>query len=363
MDKKIWGRELIVLNKLKELLYSYLFYSWLILKGEKAKIQWLTWEITDACNSRCQLCSIWKTKTSPDILTLEEIKKVFRDPILKHLEVILLTGGEPVLRDDLIDIILFIHQILPKVRFTLSTNGILPDKVLKVVSSAIEKGVTIDVGISLDGVGEHHDKVRGVAGNFEKVDYLIKELKKIKEKHSDKLFIVAGLTLHPLTMEYAKEAEAYARKMEVHFLLQLYDEAPYYHNITNRQGAEKLEEENYKMTKVVEASCPSFHNQLLMKILKDKKIKFDCFTMRSFFILRCNGDIMPCLRMSDVKIGNIRQNSLSDIWDGHPAEEARKMVRACEGCANTWATDWSLRCNFWPFSGLLTKFLLKNIVK
>ena len=77
--------------------------------GKLPAVKYLTWEITDACNSKCQTCNIWKHGKSPDVLTFEEIKKVFSDPLFKDLEVLLITGGEAVLRDDLLDILLFAH--------------------------------------------------------------------------------------------------------------------------------------------------------------------------------------------------------------------------------------------------------------
>jgi MoaA/NifB/PqqE/SkfB family radical SAM enzyme len=325
------------------------------------KVRWLTWEITNACNSRCLLCDIWKTPRTEANLTLKEIKKTFSDPLFKNLECILLTGGEPVLRPDLAEIILFIHDKIPGIRFTLSTNAILPDRVLEVVNKALDHGVSIDVGTSLDGIGEHHDRIRGVPGNFEKVDYLIKELLKLREKHADKLSIVAGLTLHPLTVDYVQEVQEYAREKGVQFIAQLYDEAPYYHNVGKSAAAENLDHDTRKMIQEVDRLRPSIHNLIVRKILKEKIIRFKCYAMRSFFILRANGDVMPCLRMSNVKVGNVREESPSRIWQSAKAQETRKLVRQCLGCGNTWATNWSLYNNVIPFLSMIGKFIVKRL--
>jgi MoaA/NifB/PqqE/SkfB family radical SAM enzyme len=332
------------------------------LTGRPEKVRWVTWEVTDACNSRCVLCDIWKTKRSDLVLTLEEVKKTFSDPLFRDLEGVLLTGGEPVLRSDLLEIILFIHQQIPRAKFTLSTNAILPDRVLEVVRAAATAGVCLDLGVSLDGIGEHHDRIRGIPGNFEKVDYLLKELVKLRAQYPNQLLIVAGLTLHPLTVEYVQEVEDYAKKMGVHFIVQLYDEAPYYHNVGKSAAAEKLDSDTIKMLREVERLQPSMHNSIVGKLLREKTIKFRCYAFSSFFLLRANGDMMPCLRMSSVKLGNVREATPSQIWFSAKAQEMRRTVRNCAGCGNTWATDWSMYNNVWPFLGLFPRFIVRRLL-
>jgi len=332
-------------------LRSVAYYKLSQMTGHLPPVRAITWEITDACNSRCRLCNIWKHGKSPDVLTLEEIKKVFSDPLFRNLERVLITGGEAVLRKDMLDILIFIHEKLPKVkRPTLSTNALAPDRVLSVVKGALEAGMDIDLGISLDGVGEHHDMVRGVPGNFQKVDYLLDNLLALKKDYGERLTFTVGQTLHPMTLPYVDETMEYARKKGVHHFLQLYDEAPYYHN----EGGTRLSpEDTDRLMAAVRKDRPSFHNEMLLRILRDKIIRFDCFTMRTFFILRCNGDVMPCLRLCDRRIGNVRTESPSAIWHGKAAAAVREEIRNCRGCGNTWATDWSCEANYLPFADML----------
>ncbi len=345
---------------LSRFVQAFITHKFLQLTGRLPPVRWLTWEITDACNSKCRLCNIWKQKANPDTLTFAEIKKVFCDPLFKDLEILLITGGEAALRDDLLDILLFIHERLPKARPTISTNALLPDRVLGIVTALLEKGLCIDVGVSLDGVGEHHDAVRGVPGNFKKVDSLFDRLATLKGQYGNKLNFVAGQTLHPMTLPYIDETKKYAQKKGVPYFVQLYDEAPYYHNAGS---ATISAPDMITLADKVREQEPSFHNETLLTILKDGIIKFDCFTMRSFFILRANGDVMPCLRLCDVKIGNVRQTPPSEIWRSAAAWEVRKRVRACLGCANTWATDWSRQSDPLPFAKQLTTAFFKRRFK
>ena len=86
-------------------------------------------------------------------------------------------------------------------------------------------------GISLDAVGEKHDFIRGTPGNFKKVDFLIKELIKLRTSHPDIIKgISVGHTLSNLTADTVKEVMDYAKKLNIVFSTQLYEEFPYYYN-------------------------------------------------------------------------------------------------------------------------------------
>jgi len=334
--------------------------KWLEIIGILPKVKWVVWEATVQCNSRCQMCDIWRTEPADKALSFEEAKKVFNDPLLKNIEVVLLTGGEPILRSDLLDIVLYIHKKIPKARITLSTNGLLADKVLNFAKTALENGVCLEVGVSLDGIGEHHDIIRGVKGNFQKVDYLIDQLLILKGKYCGSLSLVIGQTLIPATLGYIGEVKQYAEGKGVEYLAQLYDESAFYHN----EGKVKMSQENINVIYgLVEGLKSSFHNEMLKKILKKSIIKFDCFALRSFLVIRYNGDIASCLKYIDKSIGNVRNESLSEIWRSQKARERRSEIKMCQGCANTWATDWSKESNFLPFTDLLVKTLIKRPIR
>ena len=129
--------------------------------SELLKPQYLWFEITDECNGRCKFCNIWKKEPTSNILTAKEIEKVFGDNLFNGLRFIVISGGEPTFRDDFEEIILRIHNVLPKASILFGTNCSLPEHAVRVVKSALKHNIDIGVGVSLDGVGERHDRVRG----------------------------------------------------------------------------------------------------------------------------------------------------------------------------------------------------------
>src|SRR4030066_716014 len=80
-------------------------------RGESLKPQWLWFGVTDKCNSRCRHCSIWNQKPTENPLTPDEIYRTLNDPIFKEVKYVINSGGEPVVRRDIEEIVLIEHEV------------------------------------------------------------------------------------------------------------------------------------------------------------------------------------------------------------------------------------------------------------
>lgn len=312
--------------------------------GGSLKPEWLMFAVTDRCNSRCKHCDIWRKKPVNDPLTPEEIEKMLSDPLFEEVGYILNSGGEPTVRGDLEEIFLAEHKALPKARLQLSTNGLLPERVVDLVKFLIKHDINIDVGTSLDGIAEKHDFVRGVKGNFEKVDWLLHELAAMKESHKDKIGIAVGLVLCDLTLPSLEEVRVYLQEFNIDPYVQWYNEASFYRNIGKNPT-----DNTDSLIKAVESLPRSQLYELWLKALRGKSIRFPCFAMYTFCALHCNGDIVPCLRFWDIKAGNVRESSPTSIWHSPEAKRARRIVKNCQGCLNSWGVGWSVHSAFYPY--------------
>lgn len=143
------------------------------LKDEKIRI---LWEITPRCNMFCKHCLFYQNgeKEMNKELSTEEMYKII-DNIAKDKEVnaIWLSGGEPLLRKDIVDICKKISSY--NIKPSISTNGILlTDKLIKELYNA---GVTY-IHLSIDGgKAETHEELRGAKGSF---DLLMKAMDRLK---------------------------------------------------------------------------------------------------------------------------------------------------------------------------------------
>ena len=123
----------------------------------------VVWNCTRACNLHCIHCYASATNSgSPDQLSTAEAKKFIKDLAGFGVPVILFSGGEPLMRPDLVELADFARE--NGIRAALSTNGTLIDAAM---AEKIQQAGFAEVGISLDGIGENNDKFRVQKGAFD----------------------------------------------------------------------------------------------------------------------------------------------------------------------------------------------------
>ncbi|MEE9366038.1 MAG: radical SAM protein, partial [Dehalococcoidales bacterium] len=124
----------------------------------------VVWNITRNCNLKCVHCynDSGTGKTCNDATT-PEAKAVIDDLARFGVPSVLFSGGEPLMRHDLFELIGYAGD--KGLRTVISTNGTLISK--EAAKTIKDRGVSY-VGISLDGIGEINDKFRGVDGAFQR---------------------------------------------------------------------------------------------------------------------------------------------------------------------------------------------------
>jgi len=133
-----------------------------LLQFSKDKRPVIVWNITRRCNLKCVHCYAHaKDQVFDNELTTEQGKNLIDDLSQYKVPVLLLSGGEPTIREDLPE--LAAYAIEKGMRAVISTNGTLITQQMARVLKDI--GLSY-VGISLDGMEKIHDRFRGVKGAF-----------------------------------------------------------------------------------------------------------------------------------------------------------------------------------------------------
>jgi len=127
----------------------------------------LTLSLTYRCNSRCATCNVWRKEAEE--LTVDEWERVLRS-LGRAPYWITVSGGEPLLRQDAVQIIRLAYEHCRPAIVNIPTNGLLPERIARAVGevTAACPRTSVVVNLSLDGWGEEHDRIRGVPGNFER---------------------------------------------------------------------------------------------------------------------------------------------------------------------------------------------------
>jgi MoaA/NifB/PqqE/SkfB family radical SAM enzyme len=136
--------------------------------------------VTSICNARCRTCFYWLELNRRGDMTFEEISKLSSS--MPEFHDLWISGGEPFLRKELAKIVqLFYHN--NRIRdVRIPTNGLPTAQTVQIVKEILTTcpELHLEVDVSIDGLGETHDRIRGVPGNFEKALATIDELQPLR---------------------------------------------------------------------------------------------------------------------------------------------------------------------------------------
>jgi MoaA/NifB/PqqE/SkfB family radical SAM enzyme len=141
---------------------------------------------TDYCNSRCRTCNVWRNDREVKLkeqFTPEEYGKTFKN--YGNLFWISVTGGEPFLRDDLGEVMKIVYDNTKPQIVSIATNGLLTSKIVKTTNDILETcpDMKLSINLSLEGIGEKHDEIMGIKGNFKIATKTLTELKGIENEN------------------------------------------------------------------------------------------------------------------------------------------------------------------------------------
>ena len=296
------------------------------------------------CNLRCAMCSAWVKQKLIKEPTLDEVRAIFNDDLLRNnLEVINITGGEPTLRADLAEIVKIILQKCSRLkRIDISTNGVntpqVIDQVERILALLLPIDVRLTASISLDGVGAMHEQVRQTAGIFNKVEQTIEGLKELKGLYH---FFDVGLnmTISKLNYKSIEEVKRYAQRIGVgvNFTLSAISEI----------GVESIKlRDKFEMNQGQKDAVASFFKELpvpgelsqqyldfLNAWLLNGKRQGNCaFRQGKSLLLEPNGEIYLCGNFKEFGIGNLLQASLKQLSKFNRDKLAKQYKIKCAGC-------------------------------
>ena len=291
--------------------------------------------LTSRCNLRCKMCNVWENAKETQELSFEEIKSVIDQCSKWGIEEINLCGGEPLLKENCVEIIKYAKNL--KIRVILTTNGTLIDE--NMAKRLIESGLDI-ITISVDGArAKTHDKIRGQSGAYEKIMQGIKHLNCFGK--GSKLIKVMILTLSNYNLDELEEYFSLAKSLAIDSLyitpvvpnnVKLYER--------DAQSAQddlwicgerlkKLDEILEKIDLLQKSqyglNYPSF--PLLKKYFRGEVTSKDwvCFSGYRRFVLLPDGLIQMCGNI----IGSIRDSSVKEIWNSKLARKRRMQIKKC----------------------------------
>lgn len=319
----------------------------------------LTYSVTAACQSRCKTCQIGEmfcqdpARAEQD-LSLEEIEKIFKT--MKPVYFFNISGGEPFLRKDLPEIVALACQYLkPRVIHT-PTNAILTGriientkKIMKIIGE-YDPSVPFTVKPSIDGVGELHDEIRGVKGNFECLLKTIEGLKQLEEQYNN-FHLELGTVISNFNIDYLDEIEDFVHSLGVEsYRNEVAECRTEFFNLGDpitpparvyqrliREFARKVEEniaDKKSLARTTEALRIVYYD-IAGKILETNQQVIPCYAGVSNVHINYDGGVWPCCVLGyDQEMGNLRDYGydFQKLWHDERSEMVRRYIRE-KNCA------------------------------
>lgn len=321
------------------------------LKGEPNTPLIVSYAVTKACNLRCLHCHAEARDAMANELNLKEAMQAIDEMALLGTEALIFSGGEPLLRKEFI-LTLAEYCVDIGIIPAMLTNGVLINH--KVAWELKDAGI-MAVGIPLDSVDpDCHDKLRNVPGAFKRAVKAVKACLDV-----DLEVVITTMALKDTFDDVPKRIDFIANlgveQVAVYDLVpvgrgkDVMDQAMRQTQRVNLiKYLQRLQEDN-EMIFTISGGLP-LYPEIVSKMHKvngtkprDLLLKLfwihapvGCHAGILYFSLRPNGDVYPCTFLP-VKVGNIREQSLIDIWrNSEVLDELRErslLKGKCGECA------------------------------
>jgi MoaA/NifB/PqqE/SkfB family radical SAM enzyme len=310
------------------------------------KIRWgyLIFFVTNRCNAKCKHCFYWKNLNKKDGLGLKEIEEISKK--LGRVHVLLLSGGEPVLREDLFEIVsIFIENNSTKV-VSIPTNALLPKQVAGVTERLATHfpEITFSINPSIDGLFNKNDEMRGIRGAFNKSIETIRNIERLRKYHEN-IELVVNTTITAYNYRDVDKMVEYFKQYDLT-----------YHNFELLRGSPKekdlslppldvikslhskfIRARNYYINrrksglleKVSVLGITKYTQEMKENVLDAKGFPFQCSAGKNIIVLEPNGDVKLCELLPSV--GNLKEHDY-DIEQLLKNEKARDLSASLKKC-------------------------------
>lgn len=321
---------------------------------------------TDLCDSGCKHCLIW-AKRPVKHLSLDKIKEMMASKAVTKNTLVGLEGGEFLLHPEALEIMKWFHENHPN--FDVLTNCLKPDNAIE----AVKKYPPKRLYLSLDGDKETYKYMRGKDG----YDSVIKVIEGLK----DVVPISAMFTLSPYNdFEDMRHVAEICKKYDIDMRIGVYNDIAFFDTVEKAHETEigsaknsvalrykdvkeikdeildrnaqlnalerkniseakhdvsKLDPTNnlaFRVPSIVQEFKENFDFLVLYDEWRRKKLKMNCYSILDSLIVLPDGSVPICQNL-DLKLGNVNEQSLDEIFNGKPTQEIHKeYVHNCNQC-------------------------------
>lgn len=283
--------------------------------------------VTNICDARCVMCNIWKNQdTGNSFLPPEVLESV------QPVSTVSFAGGEPFLHKGIVDIVRVVHERNPGAKVVFSSNGFRTGIIVEAAKRILAIHPNTQVTISLDGVGEMHDRIRGTPGAFEMVNRTMQQLAEIGLKQRNFAFTITADNYASLPDVYA-----HTRKSGLGLSLAVAQSSKFLNVTIPPVEHDKVYPYlNPIVDDLLRRWTPhewarAFFFYGLLRYLETGRRPIACDAFDRQFMIDQTGTVFSCHPLLWAA-GHLKKEPLAAILSGSIANKLRPQVRACHAC-------------------------------
>ena len=306
--------------------------------------------VTKRCNLNCVHCGIGEAAFdgSTDLST-EQVLRIWQEN--PELQIVSLSGGEPFLRDDLIEIGVGAVESLPNLMvLTVNTNGYFTEKVVafaEAVGSRMPRGTRLIITCSSDGPEPTHGTIRRDPESYARKERTVTALLELK-KRVPRLRVKHNVNVNRWNIETVADYIEEKEKRGEPCFVSLYSASRHYsHKKKHFQELEAFRAEIAQRTllrRLRRTKSGLFPRRFLALAEGfyeegERKQPLPCFSLRASVIIEADGMVRPCINFP-VDLGKVQDFGfrLRDVVRTEKSNKTRELIR-CEKCPVCWTPN------------------------
>lgn len=285
---------------------------------------------TFKCNARCKMCNIWDIYRKDKSGLVNEISAEELSEILKRNKAFLsdvrhvgITGGDPLMKRDIVDFVRVFRGHLPNAAIGMQTNGLAPKRLEKLLIEILDFYPEFSLAVSIDGVGKIHDETRGIPGAFESALESIRVARKLGIKR-----ITTGMTLTSINAHQIKEVAALAKSLGTEFSCFMAEECDYFNNKGIGNSLTPDQKKQVISDLKTNTSYHYYMDKMRRGIELGEKRSLRCYSGHTSLVWDPYGNVKPCILRSEM-FGNLKTNSLEEMLFNSAAMDLKDDLKKC----------------------------------
>ena len=302
------------------------------------------------CDAKCSFCDWWKKPRQGDReLSTEERKRIIRDLGSSGVWFLSFCIAEPLLMDDLEELILEARK--SGMLVNISTNGSkLEEKAGMIVGSGVRM-VTVSIDSHDAAV---HDGLRGFPGLFEKVEKGVRKLKRIRKGRRPWIiarYLISGRNCFDID----KFIERWGSEVDEIVMKPIRTTPDGLYHVPEEMRVNPGDENRFReyfsgILKRFPGINNAYHRKIPDHLFGASASGDHCFAGTFFADVGQAGELYPCIEQGEV-LGNLTKESFMGIWRSQQTADFRRNFRKMRKCRDCWGDKF--------LSGLMVQKVLK----